>query len=531
MTTVSATFAPNAFSIAARHCAVGNYSFAHELGHNMGARHDWYVDDAQNSPFQYNKGYVNVPGQWRTIMAYNNECQDRGGSCTRLQYWSNPDVQYGGEAMGVPAGTSVSCKKNDLNHPRCDADNRQTLNNTAYTVANFRVSEGAGTNKPPTISVIPKEISKSIYKGTALELTLKIKNTGMQDLFWEILDNPPDQIPVLDEQSLVVPQDLVEPLEGDGRGDAGAAHPYYASQTESLDTASQLDHPPSVLYDNGPIVNSPGSGAGGADESVLNTSLGMNTMGYTHQVDINNRIADDFMVADEDGWCVKSITTYAYQTGSSTDSTLTGLNFRIWDGEPGKTGSKVVFGDKKSNRLVSSVWANVYRVAETTSGDTERPVMANSAAAGVYLPAGTYWLDWQMSGSLPSGPWAPPLAVKNQAATGNGLQYTGNWKPAVDSGSETRQGFPFILEGSAGNDDCEPSSGPWANVTPSSGKTKTDKTSKVKIILDAKHLEQGSYYDEFYITCNDPDQEMVIVPIDLEVVPPERFLPLIILDQ
>ncbi|MEZ4642505.1 MAG: hypothetical protein R3E31_07155 [Chloroflexota bacterium] len=37
-----------------------------------------------------------------------------------------------------------------------------------------------------------------------------------------------------------------------------------------------------ILYDNGTLVNSPGTGAGGADESVLqSTSLTMNTLGLT----------------------------------------------------------------------------------------------------------------------------------------------------------------------------------------------------------------------------------------------------------
>src|SRR4030067_2904062 len=65
-------------------------------------------------------------------MAYNTECGDNGFSCTRLQYWSNPDALYGGVPMGVPEGQSNA------------ADNRKTLNNTAYTVANFRVSTGGG---------------------------------------------------------------------------------------------------------------------------------------------------------------------------------------------------------------------------------------------------------------------------------------------------------------------------------------------------------------------------------------------------
>ena len=140
MTNVSTGFAGSAFAVVSRSCATGYFSFAHELGHNMGARHDWYVDAAVNSPYSHNKGYVNQDDRWRTIMAYNSECSASGFYCTRLPYWSNPDVDYGGGVpMGVPEGTSTSCITG-VPEPNCDADNRKTLNKTANTVANFRQS-------------------------------------------------------------------------------------------------------------------------------------------------------------------------------------------------------------------------------------------------------------------------------------------------------------------------------------------------------------------------------------------------------
>lgn len=114
-----------AFTVVNRGCATGNYSFAHEIGHNFGARHDTYVD-ASTSPYAYGHGYAYTTGKWRTVMAYNNACTAAGTSCTRVGYWSNPNVLYG----GVPMGTSSS------------ADNARVFNANAYTVANFRVSNG-----------------------------------------------------------------------------------------------------------------------------------------------------------------------------------------------------------------------------------------------------------------------------------------------------------------------------------------------------------------------------------------------------
>jgi peptidyl-Asp metalloendopeptidase len=129
MTSVSTSFASSGFSVVDKDCATGYYSFGHELGHNMGARHDRYVDNTDGSPYNYNHGHYYTPGKWRTVMAYNNGCSAVGVSCTRIAYWSNPDKFYNGVATGVSSTASNA------------ADNRRTLNNTAYTVANFRASQ------------------------------------------------------------------------------------------------------------------------------------------------------------------------------------------------------------------------------------------------------------------------------------------------------------------------------------------------------------------------------------------------------
>jgi hypothetical protein len=156
MTTVSTAFAPAAYSVTDTDCIAG-YTFAHELGHNMGARHDWFVDTGV-TPFSYAHGFVNpaLGHRWRTIMAYPDHCQSMGFSCNRLLRWANatqrlaPECAGGvncgllqywvfpGPVMGVPGGTSTSCPLNSSNAHTCDADDSRALNNTAFSVANFR---------------------------------------------------------------------------------------------------------------------------------------------------------------------------------------------------------------------------------------------------------------------------------------------------------------------------------------------------------------------------------------------------------
>lgn len=157
---VSTAFASSGFSVTDTSCMSPGFTFAHELGHNMGAHHDWYVSASQ-VPFPYAHGYVNpAPGhRWRSIMAYNDRCSSQGFSCRRLLAWANPDqfinpyCEFGsgfvcnqalwslpGVRMGVPSGTKANCQTGQLNSIECDADDRRALNNTALTVANFRQS-------------------------------------------------------------------------------------------------------------------------------------------------------------------------------------------------------------------------------------------------------------------------------------------------------------------------------------------------------------------------------------------------------
>jgi hypothetical protein len=147
MNPVSPTFESFAFNVTKRSCAVSNYSFGHEIGHIMSARHDWFVDPTNNGPFTFNHGYVHPGDQWRTVMAYSNDC----GGCTRLGYWSNPGVLYNSDPMGIPEGQPFA------------ADNHLTLNTTAFTVANFRQSMGGGTPTPiPTNTPTPTPTATTV---------------------------------------------------------------------------------------------------------------------------------------------------------------------------------------------------------------------------------------------------------------------------------------------------------------------------------------------------------------------------------
>jgi len=107
----------NAFTVTSRTCAVGNLTFAHELGHNMGSAHN--PEDGSGGTYSYSYGHY-VNGVFRTVMSYSNPCTS---GCTRRAYFSNPSIIF----SGFPTGTSTR-------------DNASSINNTDVRIANYRIA-------------------------------------------------------------------------------------------------------------------------------------------------------------------------------------------------------------------------------------------------------------------------------------------------------------------------------------------------------------------------------------------------------
>lgn len=84
----SASFA---HSVTSRTCIIGNYTFAHEVGHNLGSHHA-PEDGASGAWKSYGYGYKDYTANFRTVMAY--------APGTRILNFSNPDVLHNGRATG-----------------------------------------------------------------------------------------------------------------------------------------------------------------------------------------------------------------------------------------------------------------------------------------------------------------------------------------------------------------------------------------------------------------------------------------------
>ena len=161
---------PGVFGLTLQGC--GGLTFAHELGHNMGLRHDRYQvhqnqGDARSHPAY---GYVNQraleagappSSRWFTIMGYPTQCDDAGLSCRRLAGFSSPRLQYNGDPLGVPYGTGGS----GVTGP---ADAVAVLNATGPAVALWRDRVPAGGNRSPVVvGTLP---DRSLTLGSALDV-------------------------------------------------------------------------------------------------------------------------------------------------------------------------------------------------------------------------------------------------------------------------------------------------------------------------------------------------------------------------
>jgi len=142
------------FSVTAYNCATGYYSFGHEIGHNMGCRHDRGQSNACTDTSNYWYGWRDPSANFRTIMAYNcrtNQCDANGGSgCSRIQRFSNPTGTYNSLPLG-DAGSDCSRRHNDVRSivasyynaiPDCSIDSDCNDNNSC-TVDTCNINDGS----------------------------------------------------------------------------------------------------------------------------------------------------------------------------------------------------------------------------------------------------------------------------------------------------------------------------------------------------------------------------------------------------
>jgi len=219
-----------------------------------------------------------------------------------------------------------------------------------------------------------------------------------------------------------------------------------------------------VLWNNGPLITTVGNCPAGTNESQIRP--GGTTFGYAVSSP-TFRLADDFTVPVGQSWELQIITVFAYLTGASSGgaSPITAVNYQLWNGVPGAAGAQVICGNTTTNQLALSVFSGIYRTTSSAPcpGATTRAIWSNiltlPSACVPCLPAGTYWLDYQVVG----GTFNPPVTPRS--ATANARQSNaGVWAPVTDAlGDLQTEDFPFIIEGvQCGATPVESST--WGNI-------------------------------------------------------------------
>lgn len=165
-----------AFAITAGDCLTGSYVFGHEVGHLQGARHNPEADPT-TTPFAYGHGKTDTENGFRTVMAYNDADQCPDGNCTRVPFWSSPDVTYDGIATGDTE----------------ERHNTRVLNATAPLIADYQASGGAVA----TFDVAPLSL-----QGEASEtLTTTLTNTSPDAVLnWSIGQKQEERTPPAGDQ-------------------------------------------------------------------------------------------------------------------------------------------------------------------------------------------------------------------------------------------------------------------------------------------------------------------------------------------
>ncbi|MBX3095420.1 MAG: PEP-CTERM sorting domain-containing protein [Fimbriimonadaceae bacterium] len=198
------------------------------------------------------------------------------------------------------------------------------------------------------------------------------------------------------------------------------------------------------------VVNFAGGMTNGGDRSALEGAESL--FGAGAQIVNGNSVAEDFTVTGD--FRVTSLCFFMYQTGATTP-TMTGVNWGI-----STAGGGPVLPTNSTDPFTNSWWGGpnnnatgVYRVTSTdTAGTTRRLQLIEVDVADFTLSAGTYWLSWQASGTLASGPWQPAVPTSLWGTGGNNAQQSltgGAFNPLVDAGTTVGVQLPFLVKGQA----------------------------------------------------------------------------------
>lgn len=192
---------------------------------------------------------------------------------------------------------------------------------------------------------------------------------------------------------------------------------------------------------------------------------------YTTAGDNSVRNADDFVVPAGQIWNVTSVDIFVYQTGfAGVVPPVDQMRVQIWSGDPETTGV-LLAGDMTTNviNVAGSADALMYRTFNTTTpapgtaSTTTRKIWRVRGNITASLPAGTYWVVYQLHSTNNANSFFPPVTIagtrglpgwnaKQNVVASTAVGAVLGWAPLVDTGNpatapDVPLDMPFIVNG------------------------------------------------------------------------------------
>lgn len=206
-----------------------------------------------------------------------------------------------------------------------------------------------------------------------------------------------------------------------------------------------------------------------------NTNAGFGAL-FTNAGTNSLQIADDFVVPAEQSWTVTSFDFYGYKTNyTGTTIPMDQMRIQIFNTDPSVPGAIPIFGNMTTNVLdaANSGEANLYRIFNSgliippataaPAAGTTRKIWRYRGNIAATLPAGTYWVVFQMHDIAETAAFFPPVTILGSrgAITANAKQNVVasttvgavlGWTPIFDTGNpatapDFNQDFPFLVNG------------------------------------------------------------------------------------
>ena len=305
--------------------------------------------------------------------------------------------------------------------------------------------------------------------------------------------------------------------------------PYVLTLTLTLITgAAGVARAEVVLWNNGPLVNEPFAGAGGAHVSRVQSELGLasltihgNLTGPTGS--FGTTYADDFVVATPGGWHVTSLTMFAAPVAAGGGMPAAVL-VSVYDSPPWTGVATPIFSASVPATFVAT---GTYRVPGDDLSSTDFPITSVQVFTSLVLSPGQYWLAWRFNPGPPGGPLfgAPPVTRDGQTTTGDARIFQtsceavppppicfATWSGAADAGqAHAPQGLPFLIKGrpvSARKGDFDGQGGAdllFRNVNPASADFNRNKV---------WYLDGVVRWFEAFVTPDPPGPQWSIVGTD-----------------